>query len=103
LALDLVPLLEKADRHAEADDLLAKVFDVNRQVCARFTNAASYHHDLATLAVGCGRRLDQGLEYAQRAVALSPENQAYLDTLGEIQKRKTQAKAGVSSELPADH
>jgi tetratricopeptide (TPR) repeat protein len=84
LALELVPELEKADRRQEADRLFAQVFAVNHRVCDDFPRSAGHQHDLARLAVGCRRRLDEALGHANQALALEPQNPAYLGTLAEL-------------------
>ncbi len=84
LALELVPRLEEAGRRPEADRLFAKVFATNGAVCGDFPRSAPHHHDLARLAAGCCRRLDAGLKHAERAVAVDPNNPAYIGTLAEI-------------------
>lgn len=86
LAMELVPMLEAAGRRAEADELFARVYDVNDKVCTQFASAAGFHHDLAVLGAQCGRRLDESLKHAERAVALFPDNRAYLDTLIDIRQ-----------------
>lgn len=53
LAIELVPLLRKAGRGAEADDLFEKVFAVNQRVCEDFPKATHYHEELARLAAQC--------------------------------------------------
>ncbi len=90
LATELVPLLEAAGRQTQADELFAQVYDVNHAVCTRFASAAGFHHDLAILASQCGRRLDEALKHAERAVALFPDNPAYLDTLADVRRRLAQ-------------
>jgi len=87
LATELVPMLEAAGRDAEADELFDKVYDVNQAVCTRFASAAGFHHDLASLAAQCGRRLDESLQYAESAVELSPDNPTYRDTLADIRRQ----------------
>ncbi|MBN2477216.1 MAG: hypothetical protein JXB62_21590 [Pirellulales bacterium] len=94
LALELVPLLEKAGHLAEADALFDRAFAANTRVCEEFPNAAACHHNAASLATRCHRRLDEGLTHAERAAALAPGDAAYRDTLAEIRtgvdrRRKT--------------
>jgi len=88
LALDLVPELERLQRPDEAEELFALVYRVGRQVCDDFPDSALAHNNLAWLAARCGRRLDDALAHAQRAVALAPDKAAYLDTLAEVHFQK---------------
>ena len=87
LAAELVPRLQKADRAKEADALFAEIFAVNRRVCEDFPRAADYHHELARLAIQCGRRLDEALPHAEQAVNLLPHNATYADTLATLRER----------------
>lgn len=84
LALELVPLLEKVGRSQEAERLFGEVFDVQQRVCIDFPRSTTHRHDLARLAAGCRRRLDEALTYAQEAVALEPGDPAYVSTLAEV-------------------
>jgi hypothetical protein len=86
LPLELVPLLEKAGRRADADRLFGEVFAIIQAVCADFPRSHIHHHDLARLAAGCRRRLDEGLAHANQAVALDPKNPAYLGTLRQLRR-----------------
>ena len=83
LAEDLIPELEAADLQDAADELFAKVYAPNEQVCADYPRNASAHNNLAWLAARSGRKLDEALSHARRAVDLEPESAAYLDTLAE--------------------
>jgi tetratricopeptide (TPR) repeat protein len=84
LALELVPLLEDAGRRREADQLFTQVFAVHQRVCVDFPKSTSHRHDLARLAAACRRRLDEALKHANEAVALDPQNPAFIGTLAEI-------------------
>ncbi len=84
LVLELGPLLEQSGRRQEADRLFAKVFAVHETVCNDFPRSAAHRHHLARLAAGSGRRLDEAMQHANRAVALDPNNAAYLSTLAEL-------------------
>lgn len=85
LAIDLVPLLEKAGRRDDADRLFAQIFEINQQVCEDFPRSAHHRNQTAWLAVRCGRHLDDGLRHARQAVKLQGDNPAYLDTLAELE------------------
>ncbi len=88
LALDLVPPLQKAGRRPAAEELFGQVLAVNRRVCDDFPRAAGYHNNVAWLAARCNRQLDRALKHAAAAVALVPENAAYVDTLAEVHFRR---------------
>jgi tetratricopeptide (TPR) repeat protein len=88
LALDIVPLLEKAGRPQAADRLFAEVFAANRAVCSDFPRSGEHHHRLARLAAGCRRSLDEGRKHAEQAIALDPDNPDYLSTLADIHHQR---------------
>ncbi|MEQ8791040.1 MAG: hypothetical protein RIC55_32560 [Pirellulaceae bacterium] len=83
LAEDLIPELEAADLRTAADELFAKVYAPNRRLCDDFPDNASAHNNLAWLAARSGRRLEEAVHHARRAVELAPDTAAYLDTLAE--------------------
>lgn len=83
LAEDLIPELEAAGMRGAADELFAKVYAPNQQLCDDFPENASAHNNLAWLAARSGRRLEDALHHARRAVELEPDSAAYLDTLAE--------------------
>jgi tetratricopeptide (TPR) repeat protein len=83
LAEDLIPELEAAGLRSTADELFQKVYVPNEQIVNDHPENASAHNNLAWLAARGGRRLEEALAHARRAVEIEPENTAYLDTLAE--------------------
>jgi tetratricopeptide (TPR) repeat protein len=67
--------LERAGRRSEAERLLASVIESNPG------NAMALNY-LGYMLAESGRRLHDSLSYVERALALDPENPAYLDSLG---------------------
>jgi len=67
--------LERAGRRSEAERLLAAVIESNPG------NAMALNY-LGYMLAESGRRLHDSLSYVERALALDPENPAYLDSLG---------------------
>jgi Flp pilus assembly protein TadD len=99
-----VPLLDKLGRQKEADELFGRCRAVHEKLCRDYPNSAREHNALAWLSACCRRELDQGLEHAQKAVALAPDAAGYHDTLGEMyfqrgDKDKALAAARKSVEL----
>jgi len=50
-------------------------------------NSSNEHNNLAWLFARSGRKLDEALELASKAVELSPKQHKYLDTLAEVNFR----------------
>jgi tetratricopeptide (TPR) repeat protein len=92
--IDIVPLLEKAGRQREADELFGKVLAHYEQQCADYPRYALPHNESAWLCARCRRQLDKGLKHAKTAVELNPRSATYFDTLAEVHfQRGDQAKA----------
>jgi tetratricopeptide (TPR) repeat protein len=81
--IHLVPVLEKAGRQNEADELFNEVFTLHEKLCKDYPQSATNHNTLAWLAAVCRRRLDLAEQHAARAVELDSANAGYLDTLAE--------------------
>ncbi len=84
LAEDVVPLLDKAGRQAEAETLFEQTFAALSAVLAEYPDSAFHRNNLAWVSARCHRRLDVALEHARRAVELSPTTASYTDTLAEV-------------------
>jgi tetratricopeptide (TPR) repeat protein len=99
-----VPMLERLGHKSEADDLFGRTRAIHEKLCQEYPNSAREHNSLAWLSACCRRDLDQGLQHAQKSVALTPDSASVHDTLGEIQfqrgdKDKALAEAKRSIEL----
>jgi tetratricopeptide (TPR) repeat protein len=86
IAEDLVPRFEAAGHHEAADDLFDAQFERHVQWCSDWPDSAMLHDQLARLALAGGRRLDEALHHAKRAVELEP-NAAYRKTLADVTLR----------------
>ncbi|MEX0700484.1 MAG: hypothetical protein WD069_00160 [Planctomycetales bacterium] len=84
LPLSIVPELERAGRHEDAEELFQKVYEANDRICRDWPNSARFRNQTAWLAVTTNRRLDDALRHAEKAVELEPESAAYIDTLAEV-------------------
>jgi tetratricopeptide (TPR) repeat protein len=84
LAEDLVPLLDKAHRREDADQLFDQTFASLSAIIADYPDSAFHRNNLAWVAARCHRRLDEALLHAQQAVKLAPDSASYLDTLAEV-------------------
>ena len=85
---ELIPDLQQANRHVEAEDLFQRIYSAMRQQCLDFPNCATLHNNLAWLFARNGRELDEAFQHAERALVLDPDNPAYIDTLGEVHFRR---------------
>jgi tetratricopeptide (TPR) repeat protein len=84
LALDLVPIFDEHKRKKDADELFGDVFGVYESVIRDYPKHSAAYNQAAWLSACCRRRLDIGLDYARKAVALSPKTAGYHDTLAEV-------------------
>ena len=80
-----VPKLVELGRRKDADRLFASIDKVMSNMCQMFPKAALYPNNLAWMYAKCGRKLDEALKLAERAVELEPDNATYLDTLAEVE------------------
>lgn len=80
----LVGDLDRAGRHKEADAMFAQWFGPAEARCRQFPNSAYELNETAWLAVECHREMDKALDYATRAVALTPRDVHVIDTLAQV-------------------
>ena len=98
LAEELLPALEAAGLHAEADELFHTTFTHLREICHDFPQSALHHNNLAWMSARCNRQLDEAHQLAARAVELRPTSAAYLDTLAEVSFRLGKIADAISYE-----
>jgi len=96
LPIALVPELDRAGHKKEGEQLFARVFAFYEKLCADHPRSGSWHNSLGWLAARCRRRLDTGLVYARKAVALEPKNAAFLDTLAEVHFQRGERNKAVA-------
>jgi len=84
LPILLVPELERRGHKKEAAALFERSYEVHDKVCRDYPRCAWAHNSAAWLSACCRRNLDKALQHAQKAVALTPDNAGYLDTLAEV-------------------
>ena len=84
-AIELVPLLEKADRKKEADELFGRAMAFGERQCAEFPESVSAHNSVAWLLARRRRDLDKAFAHAEKGVALDGKNTAVMDTLAEVE------------------
>ncbi len=81
---DAYQLLADNGRGEAAEALFATVHTRCRTAVERFPEHAEHNNNIAWLLSRCGRELDTALAHAEKAVAIEPDNGAYLDTLAEV-------------------
>ncbi len=85
MALELTPVLERANRKDVADRIFNEMYERLRNALKKYPNSAYFLNQTAWLAARTGRKLDEALLDASRAVELQPHYAAYIDTLAEVQ------------------
>ena len=80
--------LERMGRSKQAAAIFDTSYGSLREKLASYPSSPYLHNSLAWLSARCGRRLDEALAHARRAVKLEPNNASYLDTLAEVHHRK---------------
>jgi Flp pilus assembly protein TadD len=84
LASDLVPILRELGRHADADRMFDRSEAGLRGAITLSGEDPEHLNNLAWLLARCDVHLEEALELARHATALSPYSAAYLDTLAEV-------------------
>ncbi len=80
----LLPELREAGATQIADQFFERFFERGRESIKAFPFDATRCNNLAWVAAMNGKRLDEALELAERAVALEPDSAIYRDTLAEV-------------------
>ena len=84
IVIDVVPELDKAGKHAQADALFDKMFAIQEALCEKFPDSTFQLNECAWLAAKCHRQLDKAIVHARRAVELDPNKGVdAIDTLAE--------------------
>lgn len=83
VVLELVEHLLNQNRRDQATDLLQRAYDRVRQQLQAYPDDPSLLNELAWLKARSGLHVQEGYELALKAVALEPDNPAFLDTLAE--------------------
>jgi tetratricopeptide (TPR) repeat protein len=82
----------------EATALFEQSFDVHHAVCLmRFPKRATSLNNTAWLAARSQRKLDEALALVERALAIAPDEPAYLDTLAEVHFQRGDREAAVAA------
>jgi len=84
VAILIVSELDKRGRKAEADRIFAETFRHFEDICRNYPRSAVHRNGAAWLAARCRRRLADALDHARRAVELTPDKPACIDTMAEV-------------------
>jgi tetratricopeptide (TPR) repeat protein len=87
LAQELVPLLKQLKRPQDAQTVFAAAYTAARAAVEARPDDPEPLNNLAWLCARCDERLEEARALAGRALALSPDNAAYLDTAAEVHFR----------------
>jgi tetratricopeptide (TPR) repeat protein len=95
--VELVPKLSRAGMTAAADQLFSLGFEEHQRVCDEFPTSAMYLNNAAWLCARSQRKLDEALALVEKAIAVSPEEASYHDTLAEVHFQRGDRKASVAA------
>jgi tetratricopeptide (TPR) repeat protein len=98
---NVYPLLKAAGRDADAKTIFDPAFEEGLARLETNRNDPVDLNDLAWLCARCDQKLPQALEWSTRAVALQPDNAAFIDTLAEVNFRLGHAEEAVKLETHA--
>ncbi|HEX8325121.1 MAG TPA: hypothetical protein VF595_14550 [Tepidisphaeraceae bacterium] len=99
--LDVLPTLQTAAGPDEIDAYFTRVFDRSKRQLDESPDEAVYYNDLAWLCARSDRRLPDALRWATKAVEMSPDESAFLDTLAEAKFRSGQVQEAIDLEIKA--
>ncbi len=98
---ELIPELVARGREEDAQRLFEAAYQLFKVSLEQAPQEAEPMNNLAWLCARAGRRLDEALRLASRAVELEPDNAAYLDTLAEVHFARGEAARAVELEQQA--
>lgn len=97
LTVELIPELRRAGMTEQADGLFERALVLHRQVIQEHPMSATYLNNAAWICGRGQRGLDEGLEFALKAVELMPHEAAYQDTLAEIYFQRGEREQAVAA------
>lgn len=95
--IDIVNLLDETGHRSDADELYGSTTGLYRRLAEQYPKSASLHNQFAWAAAKCKRDLPDALTHAKRAVELTPEDAAVIDTLGEAQFQSGDVSAAIET------
>jgi hypothetical protein len=85
--IDLVVRFDATGHNKPAEALFDEGYSILSRHRDAFPDEGQPHNAIAWYAALCNRRLDDALRDAHRAVAIEPDNAAFIDTLAEVHYR----------------
>ena len=80
VAIEVVDTLKSQGRRHEALAYFQKAYQLQNDRLAMRLKMANNLNEFAWVCARCGERADEAVKMAQRAIAIEPENYAYIDT-----------------------
>lgn len=96
--LDVAQDLPAVAKPAEIEQYFGRTFERARTRLLDSPDEPVLNNDVAWLCARTGRRLDEAVKWAERAVELKPDEAAYLDTLAETRFRSGRVKEAIELE-----
>ncbi len=93
--IDLVVRFDKADQKELATDFFDRTYRILAAHRDAFPNEGQPHNGIAWFAALCDRQMDDAERDARRAVAIAPDNAAFIDTLAEVRFRQGHVKEAI--------
>lgn len=100
LVIKSTPLLKSIGRESDAVRLFNERFETEKKNLEGRSDAEDLNN-IAWLCSRCDQRLPEALEYAKRAVAIDPDNAAYIDTLADVHFQLGQVEEAIRLESRA--
>jgi tetratricopeptide (TPR) repeat protein len=95
VASELVAAFDAAGNKSQADAVFQQAWSSFESALGAFPRYAKGHSAAALLSARCGRRLDDGLARARRAVELDPQNAEFIANEAQVHFRRGEREAAV--------
>jgi tetratricopeptide (TPR) repeat protein len=102
ITLKLYPILKSTGRDADAQRMFDAIYQLQSKALTEMgVDDAESFNNIAWLSSRCDQHLSEAASYAQRALAIDPDNAAYMDTLADVQFRLGKVEEAVQLESRA--
>jgi tetratricopeptide (TPR) repeat protein len=99
--LDIVEVLAKQGRQADADKVFDAAYDELKTRVEKEPAEVNHANNLAWMLSRSGKRIDEAVALSRRAITVEPNNPAYLDTAAEAQFRAGDVEEAIRLETRA--